>query len=182
VAQEVYTISGAFDYPAFGEIPGNLRQLDQQMQAQAASPAVRLQNALKALGVTANDALLKAIKVDGAIGPATVAGVNHALAHYVGATPAFQNANLTLPRVKSNAAALAGLIEFRVQKSGGSVPAPVIERPAARTRRAFAPIVTPDVTPTPSFPRWGWYVVAGVSGLVVLAAFASAVKKKRATA
>lgn len=173
--QEVYTISGAGYDPTTGE-PAGTRSVTVQI-----SPAVALQNALKALGTTSGDAQLSRLQVDGVIGPASVKAVNYALATYVGSTPSFPRADLTLVRVRQNAAALAVLITQRVQKSGGAVPAPVVQKAAAR-RVNPAALLPSGMSPSPGFgssPRWIWWVVGGVSILLVLSVAAGAMKKRR---
>lgn len=146
------------------------------------APAVALQNALKALGNTAGDPKLSGLHVDGVIGPATVTAVNYALANYVGGTPAFPRADLTVVRVRQNAAALAVLVTQRVQKSGGAVPAPQVDRAPARRTSAGAPSLPPGLMPSDAgggAPKWIWWVVGGVSVLLVLSMAAGVARKQR---
>lgn len=153
--------------------------------ASSAPPAAQLQNALKALGTTSGDPLLMKVAVDGVVGPKTVAAVNHALANYVGGTPAFPRADLTVAKVRQYAGALATLVSQRVQKSGGTVPAAVIKKSAPRAPSGPFPTTALDVTAPASglqLPQWAWYAIGGGGLLILLMAGAAAVKRKRATA
>lgn len=156
---EVFTISGA-------------------AVSTSASPAVQLQNALRALGNTNGDPSLSKLAVDGVIGPGTVKAVNYALSTYIGGSKAFPRADLDVTRVRQYAGALAALVIQRVQQSGGSIPAPVVQHALARrSAGSIAPVVA-DMVPTPD-RKWVWYVVGGVSILIVLSLAAAAVKKVR---
>lgn len=155
---EVYTISGAAD---------------------TASPAVQLQNALKALGNTNGDPQLSRLTVDGVIGPATVKAINYALATYIGGSTAFPRADLTVTKVRQFAGALAALVTQRVQKSGGMIPAPKVQSIVHRSAGGIAPVVHPaDLTPAGT-PQWVWYAVGGVSVLIVLSLAVSVFKKNK---
>lgn len=177
---EVYTISGADD--DFGYIPANLKKIDMEQQAAVAGnapPAVQLQNALKALGNVTGDPVLKALVVDGKLGPKTVAAVNRALAKYVGATKYFPRADLQLVHVRNHTVGITGLIVDRVKKSGGTVPVPVIERSSV-VKRTAASVFTPASEPVPNDnKKLILYVVGGVSLLMLLAITASVVKRKK---
>jgi hypothetical protein len=84
----------------------------------------RLQLALVTLGKQTGSAKLKAIKVDGAIGPATVAAVNWAFTNHIGAGQAaaqYRTGKLPLDYVKGNASVLAALIETEIKRRGGKV-------------------------------------------------------------
>ncbi len=189
---EVFTISGApylgapgAYMPPAGSPGGAL--VPATPAAPAALPAVRLQNALVALGATAGgDPVLSSVKIDGVIGPATVKAVNQALATYVGASPQFPHANLDITKVRQYAGALAVLVENRVRMSGGTIPTPqVVKRapkPALSITSAAASMINPTNIPTSTDRRWMFWAVGGVSVLVLLAAAASAVKKRRAEA
>ena len=186
----MFTISGApyFGAPgAYMPPAGSTALVPVKQTAPAALPAVRLQNALVALGATAGgDRALSSIAIDGVIGPATVKAVNHALATYVGASPQFPKANLDITKVRQYAGALASLVEDRVRKSGGTVPTPqVVKRapkPALSITSAAASMIAPTNIPESPDRRWMFWAVGGVSVLVLLAAAASAVKKRRAEA
>ncbi len=159
---EVYTISG----------------LGAAGDASTASPVVRLQNALKALGMTAGDPQLIGIKIDGLVGPATVKATNYALAHFVGATPGFPSANLTALQVRQSAAVLADRVEARTKSSGGTVPAPpkVTVKARSTSRAPAAPFM--PAPPPEADHRWVFWVVGGVGVLVLLSAATVALKKK----
>ncbi len=160
---EVFTISGVLGAAA----------------PASASPVVRLQNALKALGTTAGDAQLMAIGIDGIVGPQTVKLTNYALANFVGATSGFPGANLNAVKVKGSAAVLADRISARVQQSGGNVPTPpaVVARAKPKPRLSLAPIPTTDI-PTPQTDRkWVFWLIGGAGVLILLSAAAAAAKK-----
>lgn len=147
--------------------------------ASTASPVVRLQNALKALGTTAGDPQLLGIQIDGVVGPKTVQATNYALLHFVGATPGFPGANLTAIQVRQSAAVLADRVEARTKKSGGVTPAPpkVTARAHSASRAsAFSPI--PEMPAEPD-RRWVFWVVGGVGVLVLLSAATAALKKRK---
>ncbi len=149
---EVYTISG--------------------LGAAAATPVVRLQNALKTLGQTVGDAQLTSLVVDGVIGPKTVAATNYAFAKYVEIS---QKSSMSPAQIRAGAAALAARVEGRVEASGGTVGAPVVVRPKQRAG-APAPVFIPPPAPN---RRWIFWAVGGVGVFVILAAAATAVKKRR---
>jgi LPXTG-motif cell wall-anchored protein len=156
---EVYTISGS----AFGA-------------AAVRSAPMRLQNALKALGQLRGDPALTKIKVDGVIGPATVKGVNYAIAQRYVVMKDFPRPELTLQHVRQFSAGLAAAVEGAVKAGGGSFPL-ISSAPA----HAKAPVLPPDVLApdTGAGTKWVWWAVGGVSVLVVLAIAASAVRKRR---
>lgn len=166
---EVFTIAGA----PFGA-------------AEAVTPAVKLQNALKALGNARGDSTLAAVGVDGAIGPKTVAAVNYALKNITGATPVrvlggrFLNATATKLDVQNNAAALAQVFETAVRMAGGTVPPPSV----AMTKRAPSfPGSIPEpmvVDPSGTHTNLAWIV--GGLGVVVLALGFLAARRRAATA
>jgi len=94
--------------------------------------AKRLQSALANLGKVTGSATLKAIKVDGAIGAKTVAGVNWAFTNHIGpgqADAAWRTGKLDLATVKSYAGELARLIETEIKRRGGT-PAVAKSTPA----------------------------------------------------
>lgn len=102
--------------------------------------AKRLQASLVSLGRTAGSALLKKIKVDGAVGPKTTEAVNWAFTRHIGpgqAPAGVRTGNLTTDYVKANAGELARLIEAEVQRRGGE---PVVAKKAKKKppRRAQA--------------------------------------------
>lgn len=177
---EVFTISGASS-PA--DVPGTVDYARTHTPSGSASspsapPPVLLQNALKALGATAGDALLSSVRVDGVIGPATVKAVNHALATYVGATPGFPSANLTVEKVRQSAAALAAIVSQRVRTSGGTVPPPQMSKALVRHPKTGALVPVEQVAP-PSDNRWIWWAVGGVGTLLILTLAVKAVQKRR---
>ncbi len=187
----MFTISGAPYLGAPGAYmppSGTTALVPAKQAAPAALPAVRLQNALVALGATAGgDRALSSIAIDGVIGPATVKAVNYALATYVGASPQFPKANLDITKVRQYAGALASLVEDRVRKSGGTVPTPQVVKRAPKPALSITSAAASMIAPTSNIPesgdrRWVFWAVGGVGVLVMLAAAASAVKKRRAEA
>lgn len=174
---EVFTISGAD--PA--DVPGTVDYAHAHPGvASAAAPPILLQNALKALGTTAGDTLLTSVRIDGVIGPATVKAVNHALANYVGATPGFSAANLTIEKVRQSAGALAAIISQRVRASGGTIPAPQITKPRAMVRRPSGATAPAEQPAPPADNRWIWWAVGSVGTLLILTLAVGAVRKHRA--
>ena len=168
---EVFTISGVD--PTTGEFHPDTKAVV------AASPVVRLQNALKALGTTAGDPQLLAVGIDGLVGPQTVKMTNYALAHFVGATPGFPSATLTALQVRQSAAVLADRIEARTKASGGTVPAPPnvtarAHRAASHAAASFIPSLPPEAD-----HRWVFWAVGGVGVLVLLSAATTALKKRK---
>jgi len=167
---EVFTISGVD--PTTGVYHADAPA------ASSASPVLRLQNALKALGTAAGDSQLMAIGYDGIVGPQTVKLTNYALAHFVGSTPGFPSANLTAMQVRQSAAVLADRIEARTRASGGTVPTPPAVTARRRISRAPA-IQTKSQSSDSSDHRWVFWVVGGVSVLVLLSVATAALKKRR---
>jgi hypothetical protein len=153
---EVYTISGA----GFGA-------------AAVRSAPMRLQNALKALGQLRGDPALTKMKVDGIIGPATVKGVNYAIAQKYVVMKDFPRPELTLQHVRQFSAGLAAAVEGAVKAGGGSFPL-ISSAPAHAKISALPPdVLTPE---TGSDHKWVWWVVGGVSVLAVLGIAASIVR------
>lgn len=91
--------------------------------ATSKAPAVRLQNALAALGRAAKDTTLLVIKADGAIGAKTVIAVNRALTKHIGsgqASAALRTGKLTLAQVKAQADVIALILEMETKRRGGA--------------------------------------------------------------
>lgn len=96
--------------------------------AVAASKAAvkNLQAALATLGKVTGSAQLKAVKVDGAIGPKTVAAVNWAFTNHIGSGQApaqYRTGKLTQTQVLSDIENLTGLINTEVKRRGSATPA-----------------------------------------------------------
>jgi hypothetical protein len=184
---EVFTISGPADEPGTIDYQLAHRRVaasPTSTTSGSASPVVRLQNALRALGVTMGNSMLQSVAIDGVVGPATVRAVNFALANAVGASPMFPHANLTAIQVQQSAYVLADRITARVKASGGTVPDPsgivaTMKKHAARISRALAPVVSEPSPSEPSDHRWVFWVVGGASVLVLLSVATVALKKKR---
>jgi lysozyme family protein len=177
---EVFTISGPALGANYSSLPNYNRAgghaATSSSSAAGATPAVRLQNALKALGAARGDSNLN-IAVDGAIGPGTVKALNYALANVIGAGPVaslgprFQHAQATKGDVQNYAATLAQIVTQAVQNAGGSVPPPpsVLERTRAGSSRVAAAAqqaMTSD--PTNAHPNMVYYIAGGALLVVAL--------------
>jgi hypothetical protein len=91
----------------------------------ASQSIVALQNGLKALGQGVGDNILRAIVVDGLIGPKTTAATNRALTVHVGeyqAPATLRTGSLSQAQVVANADALAQIINTEAQRRGYNVP------------------------------------------------------------
>ena len=163
---EVYTISDA-GFGASVSIPR--------------SAPLRLQNALKALGLLRGDPTLSKIGVDGIIGPKTVKAVNYAIAQKYVVMKDFPRPELKLSHVRQFSSGIAAAVEAAVKAGGGTFP--LIS--TAMTTRAPSgggggggralPI---DLTPTAPEPdrKWLWWAVGGLGVLVILSIAAKAVR------
>lgn len=181
---EVYTISG-FGQPTPEQYAALEQKNAQVIQRQAVqsriSPAKLLQNALKALGVMSGDAALSGLGVDGKIGPKTVKATNYAFTNYLKAP-----APMSQAYVQQHVTYLGAQITSYVESHGGVVPA---LPPPARVVRNPATILPPSMLPQstasgsglPSDNKWIWYVVGGVSVLLVLGIVARSVRRPPAT-
>lgn len=150
---EVYTISGAG-----------------LAAAAVAGPVARLQNAIVALGVATGDAALSRLGIDNKAGPATTKAVNYAIKQKYVVMPSFPNPNLTVQHVRRFANGIAAAVEQAVQAAGGTVPPVVIK---AHQHVSLSPVGPIQLQPgseasQPSNNKWIWYVVGGVSILLVL--------------
>lgn len=172
---EVYTISG------FGEpTPEQYEQMEhqnvqvvQKQQARASiPPALLLQNALKALGDTHGDAALSKLKQDGIIGPGTTKATNYAFSTYLGAPNVMSTAY-----VRQHVNYLQGQVTAYVEAHGGTVPPPWV----GSRKKSLAPIPLPQMPAIPGMSasdnKWVWWVVGGVSILVVLTVVVKAVRR-----
>jgi hypothetical protein len=98
--------------------------------ANAKASAKRLQAALVALGKVTGSAKLK-VAVDGAPGKATAAAVNWAFIQHIGvgqAPAAYRTGQLTVEYIKSNADALATVVEAEVKRRASS---PAVAAPSS---------------------------------------------------
>ena len=124
----------------------------------ASSAVASLQTGLKALGQGVGDNTLRAIVVDGLIGPKTTAATNRALTVHVGsgqAPASFRTGALTQAEVVANAATLASIVDAEAARRGYSVPTTaVIKAVATKTAvsapKAVATAVAPYTPPLPS--------------------------------
>lgn len=159
---EVYTISG----PAFGV-------------SMPRSAPLRLQNALKALGLLRGDPTLSKIGVDGIIGPKTVKAVNYAIAQKYVVMKDFPRPELTLQHVRQFSDGIAAAVEGAVKAGGGKFP--LIKAPSvapARGGGGGAPMIPVDIpAAAPEADRkWVWWVVGGVGVLAILSIAAKAMR------
>lgn len=179
---EVYTISGAgFGQPTAEQLDAlqqkNAQVVARQQITHRISPATLLQNALKALGTATGDPALSKLKVDGIIGPATVKATNYAFATYLNAPNA-----MALAYIRQHIVYLTNEVTKYVQAHGGTIPTPASAQKALRALKAPINIAPPSSSTSliPSMdgetPRWVWWVVGGVSVLVVLSLVARVVK------
>jgi hypothetical protein len=107
-----------------------------------------LQTALKALGQGVGDNILRAIVVDGLIGPKTTAATNRAMTVHVGSGQAPANlrtGSLSQATVAAQASSLAQIIETEAQRRGYNVPTAKV---IATVAKASAP--KPTITPAPA--------------------------------
>jgi len=179
---EVFTISDAsspFSPEHFAQIEQQNAQVIQRQTARSKiSPAVLLQNALKALGVSRGDPALAKLKVDGIIGPNTVKAANLAFSKYIGALPS----PLGIDTVRKQADQLAQQVTAYVEAHGGTVPQPP---PPARRVKNPAVILPPSIPSAPAQAigttdnKWIWYVVGGVGVLLSLAIVAKIIRGGR---
>ena len=96
-----------------------------------------LQTALVNLGKVAGSAPLKSVKVDGALGPATVTAVNWAFTKHVGSGQAPANlrtGTLTLVDVKRNVSQLIQLLYAETRRRGGGANVPTTTTVPLKTK------------------------------------------------
>ena len=109
----------------------------------AASSAIAgLQTALKGFGQSVGDTVLRAIVVDGLIGPKTVAAANRALRQHIGAGQAPQDLRtgvLTQAQVVTNAAQITQLVNAEATRRGFDV----FVGPVALPKKAVATYIPP---------------------------------------
>lgn len=142
-----------------------------RLGAPASAPA-QLQNALRALGTMSGDSTLMKLKVDGIIGPQTVKALNYAIQLVGGFPPYFKTPNMNVTNTKQYAGGIATTITQYIQARGGSVPVASVEQHhQARASSALPPIPTGSTSSGGGhfeFPMWGYWVIGGLSGLVLL--------------
>lgn len=149
-------------------------------QAVTASPVrsapLRLQNALKALGILHGDPTLSKIGVDGIIGPKTVKAVNYAIAQRYVVMRDFPRPELALQHVRQFSAGIAAAVEGAVTAGGGKFP--LIKAPVARGGGGGAPLIPVDIPAAApeSSNKWVWWVVGSVGVLAILSIAAKAVR------
>lgn len=158
---EVFTISGAFG-------------------ASKTGPAGQLQHALKVLGDTTGDSQLSRLKVDGVIGPNTVAALNYAFKTYGGST----KLDWTTTDVRKSGLSLVDIVSSVVHQQGGTV-----SKPAGKKRSGASAadiIAAQQAAAVPgsfldTHPNLVWYGIAGV-GIVLALGFMSARRRRAAQA
>lgn len=187
---EVFTISGpALGTSAYDRTRAEGKTSTSAAATSAAPPAVRLQNALVALGQARGDSSLN-ISIDGAIGPGTVKAVNYALKNIIGAGPLqaaglsgrFLSGSATKADVQNYAATLAQIVTQAVQNAGGTVPPPPSVSAAKRSsgsRSLSLPEPAPVADNSMMTPQLVW-VGGGIALIVVALGFMAA--RRRAAA
>ena len=123
----------------------------------ASASVASLQTALANFGRQIGDAALKAIKVDGLIGPKTTAAANRALRQHIGAGQAPQDLRtgvLTQAQVLANATQITTLINTEARRRGfGIATAPAtVKKPAAKKVAAKTTAVATYIPPAASAP------------------------------
>ena len=176
---EVYTISGSgFGQPTPEQFAmleqKNVQVIQRQTARSKVSPAVLLQNALKALGTMSGDAALSKLTVDGKIGPNTVKATNYAFANYLKAP-----APMSLAYIHQHVNYLEAQVTSYVEAHGGVVPPPWVGSKKLSTFiTPSPPSGMPAATATTAGDnKWVWYVVGGVSILLVLGIVARSVRR-----
>lgn len=195
---EVFTISG----PSFGDFGaaacpvgwdttpnGNCGApvagcpVNMQFGGACRSPAaVALQNALMALGQVVGDPTLKALQVDGFVGPLTTAAVNRAFTMHIGAGQAPANLRtgaLSMADVSAMLPSMTPIVATEVARRGASVPPArtfQAQQPATPREAGASTAVAP--VGAENLPKSAWFLVAGV-GLASLAGFIDAWKYGR---
>lgn len=151
-----------------------------QMAVSKISPAKLLQNALHALGVAVGDAKLSVLKVDGKIGPKTVAATNYAFATYLNAPN-----KMSQGYIQQHINYLQDQVTKYVEAHGGVVNLPVTKvkknLPALTWPGAPIPSTAPAASSGFSLPfdqKYIWYGVAGFSILLLLSAVANVARQK----
>jgi len=133
----------------------------------------------------AGDSYLMNVDADGVIGPKTVKAVNYAIDKITGPLPYFSKGNMNVTNTRQYAGGLAQTFISYIKQRGGKILAP----PASKARgRGSAPIPlgpsTAGPTSTSTGPssdnKWIWYVVGGVSVLLVLGIVARSVRRSPA--
>lgn len=182
---EVYSISGAEGFGAAacpvgweGTPHGNCGApvagcpTNMQYGGACRSPAaVQLQNALVALGQVAGDPVLKALQIDGFIGPLTTDAVNRAFTMHIGAGQApagFRTGTLTMADVAAAVMPYMQTVAAEVARRGAVVP-------AARSFKANVPATPREASAssmveplgTENLPKSAWFLVAGVAAASV---------------
>lgn len=160
----------------------NAAVIQRQVARSKISPAMLLQNALRALGVAMGDSKLSKLKVDGIIGPGTAKAATYAFATYLNAPN-----TMSAAYVQQHVNYLTNQVVAYVQEHGGVVNPPAVGSQRRSTYSAPLPPI-PTTAPTPSgfdFSEWMsanskyvWYGVAGFSVLLLL----SAVVRRRGAA
>jgi len=143
---------------------------DDELGAYSSSVA-SLQTALITLGQKVGDSTLKALMLDGLIGPKTTAATNRAFAMYITNAPAnFATGTLSQSQVSTNASSLASYVTAEISRRGGtasSTTAPV-RVPAVATPTAlspYSPSAAPVVSDTSAqIVKWA---AIGLGGVVV---------------
>lgn len=125
--------------------------------------AINLQNELRGLGNTVGDPVLKALQIDGFVGPNTTAAVNRAFTTHIGpgqADASFRTGALTVGEVAGMAPQLTLLVANEIARRGGASSPPPTLRPPTSTNvpTSETPVLEPGTMPTAA-----WFLVAGMA-------------------
>lgn len=155
----------------------NAGVIQKQQARSKISPAMLLQNALRALGVSNGDSKLSKLKVDGIIGPGTVKATNYAFKTYLNAPNV-----MSLAYVRQHVVYLGTQVTAYVQEHGGVVNPPWV----GSTKKS---VMLPPIPTTPSEPasasslpfdsKYIFYGVAGISVLLALSVVASVMRGRK---
>lgn len=117
-----------------------------------------LQNILLILGKNIGDPVLKALVVDGMIGPKTVAATNRALVTHIGAgqaPAAFRTGTLTQAQVLAEVGTITGILVKEAQRRGHTITTAKVIVPSKAIAKVTAPrqvALTPTGTVSPIAP------------------------------
>lgn len=133
--------------------------------------AVTLQNALRGLGLAVGDPVLKALAVDGFIGPNTTAAVNRAFTMHIGpgqADAVYRTGVLTAGEVAGMAPVLTHLVATEVARRGAVIPDQPTLRPPSSTS---VPTSETPVLEAGTLPNAAWFLAGAMALLSATGAY-----------